>query len=333
MKAIGYRHPSEVLFDGALQAYEFDIPTATGRDLLVEVKAISVNPVDAKLRAKVNPEPNIKVLGYDGVGIVRAVGQDVSLFKAGDRVFYAGDMSRQGSNAEFQLVDERIVGLAPTSISDAQAAALPLTAITAWELLFDRLQLTRESKQTLLIIGAAGGVGSIMVQLAKQLTDVTIIATASREESAKWVQKLGADHVINHHKPMSKQLAELGFESIDNIASLTNTNDHFAEIVECIAAQGKFALIDDPGAIDVGALKRKSVSLHWEFMFTRSLFKTDDMQKQHEILTQIAQLVDNHTLVTTLGENLGRITVENLIKAHKKLESQSSVGKLVLEGF
>ncbi len=333
MKAIGYKQPSEVLFDGALQEYEFDMPAATGRDLLVEVKAISVNPVDTKLRGRVNPDPKIKVLGFDGVGIVRSVGQDVSLFKAGDRVYYAGDMTRQGSNAEFQLVDERIVGLAPISISDAQAAALPLTAITAWELLFDRLQLTRDSKQTLLIIGAAGGVGSIMVQLAKQLTDVTIIATASREESAKWVQKLGADHVINHHEPMSKQLAELGFDSVDNIASLTNTNDHFAEIVECITAQGKFSLIDDPGAIDVGALKRKSVSLHWEFMFTRSLFQTDDMQKQHDILTQIAQLIDNHTLVTTLGENLGRITVENLIKAHKKLESQSSVGKLVLEGF
>ncbi|GAC24274.1 zinc-type alcohol dehydrogenase-like protein SA1988 [Paraglaciecola mesophila KMM 241] len=333
MKAIGYKNPSETATAGSLQEYTLDMPVASARDLLIEVKAVSVNPVDTKLRGRINPSPDIKVLGYDGVGIVKAVGEQVTLFNVGDRVFYAGDMSRQGSNAEFQLVDERIVGLAPTSISDAQAAALPLTAVTAWELLFDRLQLNRDSNQSVLIIGAAGGVGSIMLQLAKQLTNVTIIATASREKSADWVRKLGADHVINHHQPLAEQLTALGFDSVDNIVSLTNTDQHFEQIVECITPQGKFALIDDPASLNVVALKRKSVSLHWEFMFTRSLFETTDMQTQHDILSQIAQLIDNGTLVTTLGEELGKINVENLVKAHQLLESQTAVGKLVLAGF
>lgn len=333
MKAIGYKKPSEIATAESLQEYTLDMPVPSARDLLIEVKAVSVNPVDTKLRGRINPSPDTKVLGYDGVGIVKAVGENVTLFNVGDRVFYAGDMSRQGSNAEFQLVDERIVGLAPTSISDAQAAALPLTAITAWELLFDRLQLNRNSKQSLLIIGAAGGVGSIMLQLAKQLTSVTIIATASRENSANWVRKLGADHVINHHQPLAEQLTALGFDSVDNIVSLTNTDQHFEQIVQCITPQGKFALIDDPASLNVVALKRKSVSLHWEFMFTRSLFETTDMQTQHDILNQIALLVDNGTLMTTLGRELGKINVENLVKAHQLLESQTMVGKLVLAGF
>ncbi|MAD14637.1 MAG: NADPH:quinone reductase [Alteromonadaceae bacterium] len=333
MKAIGYKNPSETAIAESLQEYTLDMPVASARDLLIEVKAVSVNPVDTKLRGRINPSPDIKVLGYDGVGIVKAVGEQVTLFNVGDRVFYAGDMSRQGSNAEFQLVDERIVGLAPTSITDSQAAALPLTAVTAWELLFDRLQLNRDSKQSLLIIGAAGGVGSIMLQLAKQLTNVTIIATASREKSTDWVRKLGADHVINHHQPLAEQLTTLGFDTVDNIVSLTNTDQHFEQIVECITPQGKFALIDDPASLNVVALKRKSVSLHWEFMFTRSLFETTDMQTQHHLLNQIAQLIDNGTLVTTMGEELGKINVQNLVKAHQLLESQTAVGKLVLAGF
>ena len=203
MKAIGYTQPSETVAADSLQEYEVDIPVATARDLLVEVKAVSVNPVDTKLRGRINPAPNMKILGYDAVGTVKAVGDNVSLFKVGDRVFYAGDMTRQGSNAQYQLVDERIVGFAPKSISDAQAAALPLTAVTAWELLFDRLQLDNDSTQSLLVIGAAGGVGSILLQLAKQLTNVTIIATASRDKSADWVRKLGADHVINYRRDLN----------------------------------------------------------------------------------------------------------------------------------
>lgn len=333
MKAIGYTQPSETVAADSLQEYEVDIPVATARDLLVEVKAVSVNPVDTKLRGRINPAPNMKILGYDAVGTVKAVGDNVSLFKVGDRVFYAGDMTRQGSNAQYQLVDERIVGFAPKSISDAQAAALPLTAVTAWELLFDRLQLDNDSTQSLLVIGAAGGVGSILLQLAKQLTNVTIIATASRDKSADWVRKLGADHVINHHKPMAQQLTALGFDSVDNIVSLTNTDQHFAQIVDCITPQGKFALIDDPASLNVVALKRKSVSLHWEFMFTRSLFTTTDMQTQHDILNHVSELIDNGTLITTLGEELGKINLANLLKAHKILESQTAVGKLVLSGF
>ena len=333
MKAIGYTQPSETVAADSLQEYEVDIPVATARDLLVEVKAVSVNPVDTKLRGRINPAPNMKILGYDAVGTVKAVGDNVSLFKVGDRVFYAGDMTRQGSNAQYQLVDERIVGFAPISISDAQAAALPLTAVTAWELLFDRLQLDNDSTQSLLVIGAAGGVGSILLQLAKQLTNVTIIATASRDKSADWVRKLGADHVINHHKPMAQQLTALGFDSVDNIVSLTNTDQHFAQIVDCITPQGKFALIDDPASLNVVALKRKSVSLHWEFMFTRSLFTTTDMQTQHDILNQVSELIDNGTLITTLGEELGKINLANLLKAHEILESQTAVGKLVLSGF
>ena len=333
MKAIGYTQPSETVAADSLQEYEVDIPVATARDLLVEVKAVSVNPVDTKLHGRINPAPNMKILGYDAVGTVKAVGDNVSLFKVGDRVFYAGDMTRQGSNAQYQLVDERIVGFAPISISDAQAAALPLTAVTAWELLFDRLQLDNDSTQSLLVIGAAGGVGSILLQLAKQLTNVTIIATASRDKSADWVRKLGADHVINHHKPMAQQLAALGFDSVDNIVSLTNTDQHFEQIVDCITPQGKFALIDDPASLNVVALKRKSVSLHWEFMFTRSLFTTTDMQTQHDILNQVSELIDNGTLITTLGEELGKINLANLLKAHEILESQTAVGKLVLSGF
>ena len=333
MKAIGYTQPSETVAADSLQEYEVDIPVATARDLLVEVKAVSVNPVDTKLRGRINPAPNMKILGYDAVGTVKAVGDNVSLFKVGDRVFYAGDMTRQGSNALYQLVDERIVGFAPKSISDAQAAALLLTAVTAWELLFDRLQLDNDSTQSLLVIGAAGGVGSILLQLAKQLTNVTIIATASRDKSADWVRKLGADHVINHHKPMAQQLTALGFDSVDNIVSLTNTDQHFAQIVDCITPQGKFALIDDPASLNVVALKRKSVSLHWEFMFTRSLFTTTDMQTQHDILNQVSELIDNGTLITTLGEELGKINLANLLKAHEILESQTAVGKLVLSGF
>ncbi len=333
MKAIGYTQPSETVAADSLQEYEVDIPVATARDLLVEVKAVSVNPVDTKLRGRINPAPNMKILGYDAVGTVKAVGDNVSLFKVGDRVFYAGDMTRQGSNAQYQLVDERIVGFAPKSISDAQAAALPLTAVTAWELLFDRLQLDNDSTQSLLVIGAAGGVGSILLQLAKQLTNVTIIATASRDKSADWVRKLGADHVINHHKPMAQQLTALGFDSVDNIVSLTNTDQHFAQIVDCITPQGKFALIDDPASLNVVALKRKSVSLHWEFMFTRSLFTTADMQTQHDILNRVSELIDNGTLITTLGEELGKINLANLLKAHEILESQTAVGKLVLSGF
>jgi zinc-binding alcohol dehydrogenase family protein len=301
---------------------------------LVEVKAISVNPVDVKVRSSANPpDGEYKVIGWDAAGIVRAVGDAVTLFKPGDRVYYAGSIARPGTNSELHLVDEFITGHMPTSLDFAQAAALPLTAITAWELLFERLEVKADSKEAILIIGAAGGVGSILVQLARQLTGLTVIGTASRPQTQQWVRELGAHHVIDHSKPLSQELKNIGIENVKYVASLNQTDQHFAEIVESIAPQGKLALIDDPVALDCRLLKRKSISLHWEFMFTRALFSTDDMHKQHELLNEVARLVDAGTLKTTIAEHFGTINAENLRRAHALLESNASKGKIVLEGF
>jgi len=336
MKAIGYTSPSKTLTALSLIEKEVPTPVATGHDLLIEVKAISVNPVDTKVRSTALPTREFKILGWDGVGIVKAVGDEASLFSVGDRVFYAGDISRDGSNAQFQLVDERIAGKAPASLNDAQAAALPLTSITAWELLFERLNIPKQkvkNTKSLLIIGAAGGVGSILTQLAKQLTGLKVIGTASRQESVKWLLKLGADEVLDHSKSLSEQVEAKQLGTFDYVISLTHTDQHLAEILNVIAPQGKLALIDNPSTFDVLALKQKSISVHWEFMFTRSLFNTDDMIEQHKLLNEVSELVDQGVLVTTLGQNLGKITPENIIKAHTILESHTSRGKLVLEGF
>ena len=336
MKAIGYQTATKILNEDSFSVIELPTPTAHGRDLLVAVNAISVNPVDAKIRANVNPEQGHKIIGWDAVGIVKAVGEKVSLFNVGDRVYYAGDLTRAGSNAEFQLVDERIVGKAPVSLSDAEAAALPLTSITAWELLFDRLQVsrTKDAKPaSLLVIGAAGGVGSILVQLAKQLTNLTVVGTASRADSVKWLNELGVEHVLDHSKGLDAQRTEHNLAEFDYVISLTHTDQHLDEIIKVIKPQGKLALIDDPASFDILKLKRKSISLHWEFMYTRSMFQTDDMIAQHQLLTELAELVDNGTIKTTLGQHLGKINIENLLKAHAILESHQSRGKLVLEGF
>ena len=336
MKAIGYTTPSKILTEQSLTTTQLTTPEATGHDLLIEVKAISVNPVDTKIRAGVAPAADFKILGWDAVGIVKSVGDKASLFAIGDRVFYAGDISRDGSNAEFQLVDERIVGKAPVSLSDAQAAALPLTSITAWELLFDRLCIpkqTTKSGKSLLIIGAAGGVGSILTQLAKKLTGLTVVGTAARTESVDWLLKLGADAVLDHSKSLSGQVAAKQMPTFDYVISLTHTDQHLAEIIKVITPQGKLAIIDDPSSFDILALKRKSISLHWELMFTRSLFQTDDMIEQHKLLNEVSALVDQGVLTTTLGQHLGKITPENIFKAHQILESHTSRGKLVLEGF
>ncbi|GAB0112169.1 zinc-binding alcohol dehydrogenase family protein [Pseudoalteromonas distincta] len=336
MKAFGYTHNSKTLSTESIQAIELETPIATGHDLFVEVNAISVNPVDTKIRANVAPEQGYKVLGWDGVGIVKAVGESVSLFNVGDRVFYAGDLSRQGSNAQFQLVDERIVGRAPKTLTDAQAAALPLTSITAYEMLFDRLEVARNkqnSNKSILVIGAAGGVGSIFVQLAKQLTGLNVVATASREESVKWLKELGADHVLDHSKSLNDQRIELGLNEFDYVIGLTHTDQYQDEIVACIKPQGKFALIDDPASFDILKFKRKCISVHWEFMFTRSLFTTTDITAQHTLLNEISELIDAGTIKTTLGQHLGTINAANLYKAHQILESHTSRGKLVLEGF
>lgn len=310
------------------------IPQAQGHDLLVEIKAISVNPVDTKVRAGFSADTP-RVLGWDAVGVVKAVGNDVTLFSPGDEVWYAGALGRPGSNSEFQLVDERIVALKPRTLDNASAAALPLTAITAWELLFDRLGVTRDGNEgdTLLIVGAAGGVGSILTQLASKLTKMTVIGTASRPASQQWVREAGAHHVIDHSKPLSEELARIGVKEVTHVASLNNTEAHYLSLIAALAPQGKLALIDDPQSLDVVPLKLKSISLHWEFMFTRSMFETRDMIAQHQLLSEVATLIDNQVIKTTLGEHYGAITAENLQKAHVQLETSRAVGKIVLEGF
>lgn len=337
MKAVGYTKPLPISEAAALVDIQLPDPRPAGRDLLVEVRAVSVNPVDTKVRKRETPpEGEHKVLGWDASGIVRDVGDGVTLFKPGDRVWYAGSIARAGSNSELQLVDERIVGRMPASLDFAQAAALPLTSITAWELLFDRFGILpgkRPTGDTLLVIGAAGGVGSIMVQLARRLTSLTVIGTASRPETQQWVRELGAHHVIDHAKPLAAELARIGIPAVTHIASLTQTDAHFAQIVEAIAPQGKLGLIDDPKALDVTALKRKSVSLHWELMFTRALFETPDMIAQHRLLTEVAELVDAGLIRTTLGEHYGAINAANLKRAHALIESGKARGKIVLEGW
>jgi zinc-binding alcohol dehydrogenase family protein len=339
MKAVGYYEPLAITEANALIDVELPEPVAGERDLIVEVRAVSVNPVDTKIRKSRKAEGGVPVvLGWDAAGVVRSVGAKVTLFKPGDRVWYAGSLVRPGTNAELHAVDERIVGRMPTSLDFAAAAALPLTALTAWELLFDRLQIEQTqpggpAAQTLLIVGAAGGVGSIMIQLARKLTALNVVATASRQETQQWVTELGAQHVIDHTRPLAEEMKRIGVGHAQYVASLTHTDRHFEQIVEALAPQGRLGLIDDPEAIDVRLLKRKSVSLHWELMYTRSLFDTPDVIRQHEVLCKVADMVDAGALRSTVGENFGTINAENLRRAHQLLESQRAQGKIVLEGF
>lgn len=337
MRAVGYQTPGPIVAPQSLADIDLPRPAPQGRDLLVAVKAISVNPVDAKVRAGVAPEAGQwKVLGWDVAGVVVETGPEASRFKPGDAVFYAGAIDRPGANAEFHLVDERIVGAKPASLSFAEAAAMPLTAITAWEALFDRLDVRKAvagAAPALLIIGAAGGVGSIAVQLARQLTDLTVIASASRPETADWVRALGAHHVVDHAKPLATEVAALGAGRPAFVFSTTGTGGHLADIAELIAPQGRFALIDDPGVLDVSPFKRKSVSIHWEFMFTRSLFATADIDAQGALLNEVSRLVDQGVLKTTLAETYGTINAANLMRAHALIESGKARGKIVLEGF
>jgi zinc-binding alcohol dehydrogenase family protein len=337
MKAVAYQQSLPIDHPDALQDITLETPVANGRDLLVEVRAVSVNPVDTKVRKGVAPPAGEwKVLGWDAAGVVAAVGPEVTGFKPGDRVWYAGSIARPGSNAEYQLVDERIVGHMPENLEFWRAAALPLTAITAWEMLFDRLAIApgkQPTQASLLVVGAAGGVGSIMVQLASRLTALRVIGTASRPETQAWVRELGAQEVIDHSLPLSAELKRIGIPQVEYVVSLNQTDAHFAEIVESLAPQGKFGLIDDPAALNVGLLKRKSVSLHWEFMFTRSLFGTPDIAGQGRLLGELAGLVDAGLVRTTVGEHFGRIDAANLKRAHALLESGRARGKIVLEGF
>lgn len=336
MRAIGYQQAQAITAETALVDIELPHPEPTGRDILVEVKAVSVNPVDTKIRRSVTPEDGQwKVLGWDAAGIVAAAGPDATLFKPGDEVFYAGAIDRPGTNAELHLVDERIVGRKPRSIGFAEAAALPLTAITAWEMLFDRLDMKRPvatEANSLLVIGGAGGVGSIAIQLARRLTGLIVIATASRPETRQWVESLGAHHVLDHRAPLAAQVAGLGIGAPGFVFSTTNSDDHFAEAVELIAPQGRYGLIDDLAA-DIMPLKRKSLSLHWVFMYTRSLFGTPDIEAQHRLLNQVSEMVDAGEIVSTISENFGAINAANLKRAHALLESGTARGKIVLEGF
>jgi NADPH2:quinone reductase len=337
MKAVAYKTPGPIDRNDALLDITLETPTAEGRDLLVRISAVSVNPVDTKLRKGKAPEGSEwRVLGFDAAGVVEAVGPDVTDFKPGDSVFYAGSIARPGTNSEFHLVDDRIVGRKPASLSDAEAAALPLTAITAWEMLFDRLDVKRPTAQggdVILVIGGAGGVGSITIQLLRALTDLTVIATASRPETQKWVRECGAHHVIDHRQPLAPQVKALGLGAPGFVFSTTQTGEHLADIVELIAPQGRFGLIDDPPELNVKPFKLKAVSLHWELMFTRSLFDTPDMAEQGKLLNEVAALVDAGRIRSTLTEVAGKIDAATLRTVHAQIESGSARGKIVLEGF
>ncbi|WP_262030334.1 zinc-binding alcohol dehydrogenase family protein [Microvirga sp. Mcv34] len=338
MRAVGYQQSLAIDQDASLVDIDLPRPEPGPRDLLVEIRAVSLNPVDTKVRMRAQPEPGgWKVLGFDAAGIVRGTGKDVSLFREGDEVFYAGAITRQGTNAEFHVVDERLVGTKPKSLSFEEAAALPLTTLTAWETLFDRLEVKRPVKgaaNAVLIVGAAGGVGSIAVQLARKLTDLTVIATASRPETQAWARELGAHHVIDHGKPLAAQVETLGIGAPAFAFSITHTENHFAEIAKALAPQGRFALIDDPKTLlDISLMKGKSISIHWESMFTRSTFQTADMERQHEILNEASRLVDAGTIRTTLADIIGPINASNLKRAHSLVESNRTRGKLVLSGF
>lgn len=337
MKAIGYKTAGPIDRANALEDIDLPRPGPQGHDILVEVKAVSVNPVDTKVRTRETPAPGEwKVLGWDAVGRVVETGNAVTQFKIGDEAYYAGSIARPGTNSQFHLVDARIAGRKPKTLSDAEAAALPLTAITAWEMLFDRLDIRRPvpgAANAILIIGGAGGVGSIATQLVRTLSDVTVIATASRPETRDWVRKLGAHHVVDHAKPLAEEIKALGIGEPAFVFSTTQTQQHLAEIVTLIAPQGRFGLIDDPKVLDIVPFKRKSVSVHWELMFTRSLYSTADIHEQGALLNEVASLVDDGRIRTTLSEVLKPINATNLMRAHVLIESGRAKGKVVLEGF
>lgn len=339
MKAVALTRYLPISDPESLMDVELHKPTAAGRDLLVKIHAIAVNPVDTKVRKpKDKLETTPKVLGWDAAGEVVEVGADCTLFKPGDKVFYAGDLTRSGCNAEYQLVDERIVGHMPQRLSFEQAAALPLTALTAWESLFDRLGIALDSAQnrnkSLLIIGGAGGVGSIAIQLAHKLAGLTVVATASRPETVTWVQKLGAQHVINHKHDLIAQMREIGIPQPDYIFCCNDTDTYFPIMAELIKPQGHIcSIVETAKPVDLNLLKNKSATFVWELMYTRSMFQTEDMIEQHHILDRVARLVDEGLLKSTLNETLSPINAANLRQAHAQLEAGSTIGKIVLSGW
>lgn len=335
MKAIGFTGAGAGLDPGGFVAYECATPMPRAHDLLVRIKAVSVNPVDTKVRKRASgPQDPPLVLGWDAAGVVEAVGSDVTLFKPGDEVFYAGDITRPGSNASHQLVDERIAGNKPETLGFSHAAALPLTAITAWEALFDRLKINPESDagKRILIIGGAGGVGSIAIQLARKIANLEVIATASRKETRDWCLSLGASQVINHYQDMQQELAQLNMSSADYILCLNDTDHYFHLMAEIIAPQGMIcSIVETTETHDLGLLKSKSAGFVWEFMFTRSMYQTSDMIRQHELLNEIARLVDAGKVTSTLRQVMGSISAEHIRQAHELLETGRSIGKIVLE--
>ncbi len=339
MKAVAYLKSLPIEDPLSLQDLTLpDPPVPTGRDLLVEVRAVSVNPVDYKVRLRADPGGAPKVLGWDAAGVVRAVGPEARLFRPGDEVFYAGDIGRPGTNAELHLVDERIVGPKPRTLSFAEAAAVPLTAITAWEALFHRLRIPRDPSHgaggAVLILGGAGGVGSIAVQLARRLTGLRVIASASRPESADWARRMGAHEVVDHARSdLAAQVAALGV-AVPHVFVTTHTEQHWDAVCELLAPQGAVCLIDDPSVPpDIRKLKGKSASVHWELMFTRPMHATPDLEEQHRLLAEVSRMLDAGTLRTTLAEHFGPVSAAGLRRAHALLESGRGRGKIVLEGF
>ena len=341
MKAIGFYKSLPAEDPESLVKVDVPQVNPTGQDLLVRIKAVSVNPVDTKVRQRtIGDLTEPKILGWDAAGIVEAVGEDVSLFKSGDEVYYAGDITRPGCNSEFQLIDERIVGIKPSSLSFEEAAALPLTTITAWEALFDRLGVSKvpenNGNKSILIIGGAGGVGSIAIQLARKIAGLNIIASASRPETAHWCLKMGADEIINHYRPFREEFKRIGIDEVDYILCLNSTEKYIEDMAEVIRPQGRICSIiatKDGKPVDMNIFQGKSVGFMWELMYTRSKYQTPDMVEQHKLLNEVSRLLDEGLLVTTLTENYGALTPENLRRAHIKLESGTMIGKLVLKGF
>jgi zinc-binding alcohol dehydrogenase family protein len=337
MKVISFHQSLPISDPESFLDLRADKPVPRARDLLVEIRAIGINPVDAKIRAgggPGSPGGDLKILGWDAAGIVRAAGAEVTLFGPGDEVFYAGSVDRPGCYAEFQCVDERIVGRKPKNVAFAEAAAMPLTTITAWEMLFDRLKINRNQEGSLLIVGGAGGVGSIGTQLARELTKLKVVATASRPETRAWCLKMGAHYVVDYRQSLSGQVQAIVPGGVNYVLALTKVEDHFEEIVESMAPQSALALIENPARpLEITKLKPKSIAIHWEFMFTRSRFQTTDMGEQGRLLTEVGELMDQGRIRTTLQTNLGQITAGNVKRAHALVESGRTIGKIVLAGF
>ncbi|HPF47959.1 MAG: zinc-binding alcohol dehydrogenase family protein [Alphaproteobacteria bacterium] len=337
MKAVGSYKALPVNEAEAFLDVELDVPEATGRNILVSVKAVSVNPVDTKVRKRPHPDETLRVLGWDAAGVVTAVGDDVTMFEVGDEVYYAGCITKPGSNSEYQLVDERIAAKKPTKLSFAESAALPLTTITAWEALFERLDVSlggKDAGKTILMIGGAGGVGSIAIQLAKKLGNLTVIATASRPESADWCKARGADHVINHYEDIPEQLDALGHPQVHYVLCLTNIAGYWKTITDVIRPQGKICtIVDFFGDSNLDLLKPKSATFAFEFMFTRSMFQTEDMDEINILLSETAAMIDSDELITTLSEVISPINAENVRKVHRTIEEGRAIGKYVLEGW